>query len=37
MTNYNFIDGKKRVKEVLDSQLEVIEQNKIPKDDNFTF
>ena len=37
MASYNYKDGKKRVKEILDNVLEVIEQDKIPKDDNFTF
>lgn len=37
MASYNYIDGKKRVKEILDNTLEVIEKDKIPKDDNFTY
>lgn len=37
MAYYDYKAGKKRVKEILDNKLEVIEQNKIPKDENFTF
>lgn len=37
MANYNYIAGKKRIKEILDNRLEVIENDKIPNDDNFTF
>lgn len=37
MASYDYISGKKRIKEILDNKLEVIESSKIPKDDNFTF
>ena len=37
MANYNYIDGKKRIKEILDNKLEVIDNDKIPNNDNFTF
>ncbi|MBN2825606.1 MAG: hypothetical protein JXQ76_09795, partial [Campylobacterales bacterium] len=34
---YNYIEGKKRVEEILNNQLEVKKENKIPKDENFTY
>lgn len=34
---YNFKEGKKRVKDILDNKLEVIENNSIPSDENFTY
>lgn len=37
MANYDYKEGKKRVKEILDNKLEVIEQDKVPKDNDFTF
>lgn len=37
MASYDYISGKKRIEEILDNTLEVVEQNKIPKDENFTF
>lgn len=37
MANYDYKAGKKRIKEILNSKLEVIEDSKIPKDNNFTF
>ncbi len=37
MADYDYKAGKKRIKEILDNKLEVIEKDKIPKDDNFTF
>lgn len=37
MANYNYEFGKQRIEEILDSTLEVIEKDKIPKDENFTF
>ena len=37
MANYNYEDGKKRIEDILDNTLEVIENNKIPSDENFTF
>ena len=37
MANYDYKSGKKRIEEILDSTLEVIEKDKIPKDDSFTF
>lgn len=37
MADYDYKEGKKRVEAILDNRLEVIEQNKLPKDDAFTF
>lgn len=37
MANYDYKAGKKRIEEILDNKLDVIEKEKIPKDDNFTF
>lgn len=37
MAYYDYKAGKKRVKEILDNKLEVIEQNRVPKDNEFTF
>lgn len=37
MASYDYKKGKKRVKDILDNKLEVIEQNKLPKDEEFTF
>ena len=37
MANYDYIVGKKRIQGILDNSLDVIEQGKIPKDENFTF
>lgn len=37
MAYYDYKAGKKRVKEILDNKLEVIEQDKVPKDNDFTF
>lgn len=37
MSNYNYMAGKKRLDEILDNDLEVIEQDKIPSDSEFTF
>lgn len=37
MAWYDYIEGKKRVESILDNILEVVEQDKIPKDENFTF
>ena len=34
---YDYKAGKKRVKEILDNKLEVIEKDKIPKDNEFTY
>ena len=34
---YDYKEGKKRVKEILDNKLEVFENDSIPNDDNFTF
>lgn len=37
MATYDYKAEKKRIEEILDNNLEVIEQDKIPKDDKFTF
>jgi class 3 adenylate cyclase len=37
MASYDYKAGKKRVEEILDNKLEVIEKNKIPSDEEFTF
>lgn len=37
MASYNYQDGKKRLQDILDNTLEVIENDKIPSDENFTF
>lgn len=37
MADYDYKAGKRRVKEILDNKLEVIEKDKIPKDNEFTF
>lgn len=37
MANYDYKKGKERIEEILDNKLEIIEGNKIPKDDSFTF
>lgn len=37
MATYDYKAGKKRVKDILDNKLEVIEQNKVPSDESFTF
>lgn len=33
MADYDYKAGKKRVKEILDKKLEVIEEDKVPLDD----
>lgn len=37
MATYDYKAGKKRVKNILDNELNVIEQDKVPSDENFTF
>jgi class 3 adenylate cyclase len=37
MAGYNYQEGKERIESILDNVLEVIENDKIPSDDNFTF
>ncbi|MGL5988605.1 adenylate/guanylate cyclase domain-containing protein [Cetobacterium sp.] len=37
MATYDYKAGKKRVEEILNNKLEVKEQEKIPKDENFTY
>ena len=37
MANYDYEAGKKRIDDILNNKLEVIEQNAIPSESNFTF
>lgn len=37
MANYDYKSGKKRIKDILNNKLEVIENSEIPKNNNFTF
>jgi len=37
MAEYDYKSGKKRIEEILDNTLEVIEKKKVPKGDKFTF
>ena len=37
MAYYDYVAGKKRVEEILDNKLEIIYQDKVPSDDEFTF
>ncbi len=37
MASYDYTAGKTRIEEILNNKLEVIENNKIPNDDNFTY
>ena len=37
MGTYDYKAGKKRINDILNNKLKVIEQNKLPSDDSFTF
>ncbi|TGK87931.1 adenylate cyclase [Leptospira noumeaensis] len=37
MAEYDYIEGKKRIDEILDNKLEVIEKDELPNDSDFTF
>lgn len=37
MATYDYKSGKKRIVDILDNKLEVIEKDKIPSDNDFTF
>lgn len=37
LADYDYKAGKKRVKEILNNKLEIIEQGSVPADNNFTF
>lgn len=37
MAEYDYKAGKKRIKDILDNKLEVIEKDKVPQDNEFTF
>ena len=35
--SYDYKEGKKRVEDILDNDLTIVEKNELPNDDNFTF
>ncbi len=37
MTIYDYVSGKERVENILDNDLKIIEKDKVPSKDNFTF
>ena len=37
MAIYDYHKGKERVENILDNELKVVEQGKLPHDDSFTF
>lgn len=37
MASYDYKAGKDRINDILDNELEVIEQDKLPNDENFTY
>lgn len=37
MAQYDYKNGKSRIENILDDRLEVVEQNKLPHDEEFTF
>lgn len=37
MAGYDYKAGKQRLEEILDNDMEVVEQDKLPNDDDFTF
>lgn len=37
MAEYDYKAGKKRIEEILDNEMEVINKGELPSDDNFTF
>ena len=37
MASYDYKEGKTRIKNILDNKLDVIEQDKVPSDSEFTF
>ncbi len=37
MSDYDYKAGKQRLEEILDNDMEVVEQDKLPNDDDFTF
>ena len=37
MSVYDYVQGKKRIEDILDNDLKVIEKDKVPSKDNFTF
>lgn len=34
---YDYIEGKKRIKNILDNRLEIIEKTYVPNENDFTF
>lgn len=37
MASYDYKNGKSRIEEILNNKMEIIEKEKVPKDENFTF
>lgn len=37
MSDYNYKEGKKRIKDILNNKLDVVKRNEIPKGEAFTF
>ena len=37
MASYDYKNGKSRIEEILNNKIEIVEKEKVPKDDNFTF
>lgn len=37
MASYNYQNGKSRIEEILNNKMEIIQKEKVPKDENFTF
>ena len=37
MADYDYKAGKQRLEEILDNDMEIVEQDKLPNDDDFTF
>lgn len=37
MASYNYKNGKSRIEEILNNKIEIVEKEKVPKDENFTF
>jgi class 3 adenylate cyclase len=37
MADYDYREGKKRLETILDGEMEIIEQDKVPSEDEFTF
>lgn len=37
MASYDYKNGKSRIEEILNNKIEIVEKEKVPKDENFTF